>query len=315
MSHVFDQYDQARALLLAVSKAFDFPADYLPENVRYVGPLLDEPGWSKPWTSPWPKHSDLPRVLVSFSTAFQDQGDVLQRVLNALGVGRNRRGRDDRTGDAGRSLHAPKNVILLDSAPHDEAMKEATLVVTHGGHGTLSRALRHRLPLLVMPMGRDQNDNASRVEMLGAGLSLPPACAETEIVLALKRLLSEPHFRIAAHQVGRRSRPTWRTCPLVHEMEAIVIVGQRTFGARTQTLRPDLIRQSRSPRGLKREGKSKNELSFAACDSYAAAWRAERCFGFWIKIVRSISPLARKSKEQRHRCLAQGPRYGAAAPS
>jgi UDP:flavonoid glycosyltransferase YjiC (YdhE family) len=31
-------------------------------------------------------------------------------------------------------------------------MKEVSLVVTHGGHGTVSRALHNGLPILVMPM-------------------------------------------------------------------------------------------------------------------------------------------------------------------
>jgi UDP:flavonoid glycosyltransferase YjiC (YdhE family) len=47
--------------------------------------------------------------------------------------------------------------MLLPSAPHDAVMKEVSIVVTHGGHGTASRALWHGLPLLVIPMGRDQN--------------------------------------------------------------------------------------------------------------------------------------------------------------
>lgn len=71
-------------------------------------------------------------------------------------------------------LKAPKGVTLLPSAPHDAVMKEVSLVITHGGHGTVSRALRNSLPMLLMPMGRDQNDIALRVEARGAGLTLPP---------------------------------------------------------------------------------------------------------------------------------------------
>jgi len=33
----------------------------------------------------------------------------------------------------------------------------ADLVITHAGHGTLMRALSHGLPLVCLPMGRDQN--------------------------------------------------------------------------------------------------------------------------------------------------------------
>ena len=59
-------------------------------------------------------------------------------------------------------------------------MARAALVVTHCGHGTVMRALSHGRPMLCLPMGRDQNDNAARVVARGAGLRLgadaaPPA--------------------------------------------------------------------------------------------------------------------------------------------
>jgi hypothetical protein len=57
---VVDQYDRADRVLLAINSAFDFPADYLPGNVRYVRPLLDQPGWSRPWLAPWPPKSVRP---------------------------------------------------------------------------------------------------------------------------------------------------------------------------------------------------------------------------------------------------------------
>src|SRR5437868_2517904 len=47
LDHVMELFDRADRLLLAISQAFDFQADSLPDNVRYVGPLLDEPSWSK----------------------------------------------------------------------------------------------------------------------------------------------------------------------------------------------------------------------------------------------------------------------------
>ena len=51
-------------------------------------------------------------------------------------------------------------------------MADASLVVTHGGHGTVMNALRHGVPLLCMPMGRDQHFNAAQVERLEAGRSI-----------------------------------------------------------------------------------------------------------------------------------------------
>jgi MGT family glycosyltransferase len=222
LENVLDLFDRPARHLVAISAAFDFPADDLPGNVRYIGPLLDTSDWSKPWMSPWSDGSDRPRALVSFSTTDQNQTDALQRAVNAIakvgmyGVAT--------VGPAleGATFRAPNDITVLPSAPHDAVMKEASLVVTHGGHGTVSRALWHGLPLLVMPMGRDQNDIALRVTARGAGLALPPDASETEIAAALRRLISEPNFTVAARRLGGAIGADIRSERLVDEMEEIV---------------------------------------------------------------------------------------------
>jgi MGT family glycosyltransferase len=224
VDHVLELFDRAERLLIAMSAAFDFAADYLPKNVRYIGPLLDGSNWSKPWMASWPSGSDCPRVLVSFSTTNQDHADALQRAVNALAQA----GMDGvaTVGPAldSTTLDAPHNVTLLPSAPHQALMKEVSLVVTHGGHGTVSRALWHGLPLLVMPMGRDQNDIALRVEAHGAGLVLPPEASEADIAAALGRLAKEPQFGIAARRLGEAITLEIKSERLVSEMEEIVEV-------------------------------------------------------------------------------------------
>jgi MGT family glycosyltransferase len=220
--HVLELFDQPARLLIAMSAAFDFPADLLPRNVRYIGPLLDASDWSRPWVFSWPHGPDRPRALVSFSTTNQDQADVLQRTANAIG-----RIRMDAVATLGpalgdHSLHAPANLTWLASAPHDAVMKEVSLVVTHGGHGTVSRALLHGLPLLVMPMGRDQGDIAARVETCGAGLILAPTATETEIGAAISRLIEEPQFRAAARRLGDIITAEVSKTRLVNELEHVV---------------------------------------------------------------------------------------------
>jgi UDP:flavonoid glycosyltransferase YjiC (YdhE family) len=86
-------------------------------------------------------------------------------------------------------------------------MREAALVVTHGGHGTVMRALVSRTPMLVIPHGRDQNDNAVRVTHRGAGLSLMPDASVDAIRTACSRLFARaavPHRSGAARRSGRR---------------------------------------------------------------------------------------------------------------
>jgi UDP:flavonoid glycosyltransferase YjiC (YdhE family) len=161
-------------------------------------------------------------VLVSFSTTHQDRTDALQRAVNAVA-----QAGMDGVATVGPALDvatlgAPQNVTLLPSAPHDAVMKQVSLVVTHGGHGTVSRALWHGLPLLVMPMGRDQKDIALRVDAHGAGLILPPGASDTEIAAALRRLANEPPFGIAARRLAEAITREIKSERLVTEMEEIV---------------------------------------------------------------------------------------------
>ena len=57
--------------------------------------------------------------------------------------------------------------------PHGLIFPRASIVVHHGGIGTTAEALRAGVPQLVAPFFADQPDNASRVERLGVGRSLP----------------------------------------------------------------------------------------------------------------------------------------------
>ena len=173
LADVEDQLAAAGRILLGTSRAFDFAPDRLPERVRYVGPQLDEPAWAGGWASPFPANDPRPLLLVAFSTTFQDQGGLVQRVIAALD------GLPVRAlvtlGPAldPAGLQGAPNVVVAPGAPHDPVMREAAVVVCHGGHGTVMRALTHRLPLLCLPMGRDQDDNAARVTARGAGLYPP----------------------------------------------------------------------------------------------------------------------------------------------
>jgi MGT family glycosyltransferase len=222
LAQTLDLFDRSDRVLLAINQAFDFTADALPENLRYVGSLLDEPSWSQPWNSPWTTQSERPRALIACSTGAQGQTELFQRVINAMaGV------EIDAVATAGPNvnvadLRAPNNVRLMHSAPHNVVMKEVSVVVTQGGHGTVSRALLNGLPQLVLPNGRDQDDNAARVEAKGAGLRLAPTASEEEIAAAVNRLIREPHFTAAARRLGAAMKADVNASSLVHEMESIV---------------------------------------------------------------------------------------------
>ena len=235
LSDVVEIFDHADRVLLAISQTFDFPTDDLPANTVYVGPLLDVPTGSAPWRAPWTERAVCPRALVSCSTAAQGQTGLVQKVIDALGMmdieavvttGPNLDAAD---------LRAPGNVHVLPSASHDAVMKDVSLVVTHGGHGTVARALVNGLPLLVLPLARDQAGNAARVVAKGAGLMLPPAASEIEIASAVNKLVKNPTFKIASRRTGDCIRADMDASILLDEMEMLAAAGRK--GARRAALR------------------------------------------------------------------------------
>jgi UDP:flavonoid glycosyltransferase YjiC (YdhE family) len=237
--HLFDRVDR---LLLATSRAFDFQADSLPANFRYVGPLLDVPNWSrslqaKSWQAPWSTQSKRPRVLVACSTGAQGQRDLFQRVLDAIGTIDIEALATTGPNLDVAELRAPKNVHVLRGAPHDLVMKDVSLVVSQGGHGTVTRSLVNALPQLILPMARDQAGNAARVEAKGAGLRLPPTASEAEIATAVNRLIMEPQFKAAARLLGDAIKADIDRSSLVDEMETIAAAGR---AAKQQPLKRQL---------------------------------------------------------------------------
>lgn len=218
---LLDQPHRARRILLSTSRAFDFAPDPLPEPFRYIGPKVTAPAWSAPWVSPWPADDPRPLVVVSFSTLFQDQADVVGRCIAALAEVACRAVVTLGPALAPDAFDPPPHVLVVASADHDQLVPEAAAMITHGGHGTVLRPLRHGVPILCLPMGRDQPDNAARVEARGAGLTLPEDAAPAEIAAALRRLLDEPGFRAGAGRLAERMAEGAGEVDAVDELEAV----------------------------------------------------------------------------------------------
>jgi len=229
LKHLADQPKRACATLLATARAFDFAPQALPDGIRYVGPQLDQPAWAEPVEGAR-ADDQRPLVVVAFSTTFQDHAGVVQRVVDALAA-LPVRGVVTLGGSLGaEEVRACANVEIVHSARHDELMRQSALVVTHGGHGTVARALSHRRPMLVMPHGRDQADNGVRVAARGAGLMLPPTASTGEIRDAITRLLSEPQFAEAADRLGRDVAAEAEGSEVVQLLESLVAGALATTG-------------------------------------------------------------------------------------
>jgi MGT family glycosyltransferase len=194
-------------------------------NVRYVGAVLDDPAWAtaSPWTPP---PGDDPLVLVAMSSTFQDHAGSLQRVADALGQLPVRGLLTTGPAMEPGALRPPANVTVVAAAPHSEVLRHAAAVVTHGGHGTVIRSLAAGVPMVVLPHGRDQADNATRLTMRGAALSLKRTASPDAVAAAVRRVLSEPSFRQGAERLGGSVRRDAASGSLLGELEDLPAVAE-----------------------------------------------------------------------------------------
>ena len=170
-------------------------------------------------------------LIASDVRGLLDQLTLLRRIVDALGALPVRG--VVTTGHAidPEELPSHPQVQVLRSAPHRAVLEHASAVVTHGGHGTVIKALAADTPLLILPMGRDQLDNATRVTERGAGLRLQPNAGAGAIAAAVRRLLDEPGFRQAAARLGARLRAEAQDDKAVAELEGVARKDRHTVPA------------------------------------------------------------------------------------
>jgi MGT family glycosyltransferase len=181
-------------VLVAAPRPLDAPGA-VPANVMYAGPLLEGPGPDAAWAPP---PGSGPLVVVSLGTA-GDPGvevPVLRRVLAALAdlpvrVFVTVAGYVDRAAIGA----VPPNATVSDYVRHAAVLPHADLLVTHAGLGSVVGALAHGVPMVALPLDREQPDNARALVRMGAGVALAPDTPADEIRAA------------AAEQLRRSTSP------------------------------------------------------------------------------------------------------------
>ncbi len=208
--------------LMQTLERFDFPLEPRPSNVRYTGPILDDPDWIGTWSNPWSADDPRPLIVISLSSTFQDQHKTVQTAIDAL-KDQELRGLVTLGPAVDKDqFSVPENVMVVASAPHSLVFPLADLVITHAGHGTLMKALSHGIPLVCLPMGRDQNDNAVKIEYHGCGIRLSPKARPLKIREAVLRILEEPQFRKCALQFKEEIHSCQQDHQIYQELDALI---------------------------------------------------------------------------------------------
>lgn len=187
--------------LLAAAPALEGRALEYGPTTRCVGPCVDGRVEDDASTFPFDRlRPEASKVYVSLGTVFNGRPDRFRALIEGLrapGV--------QLVVSAGGSFSAlagmaGPDVMVFHRVPQLAVLRGVDYVVSHGGNNTVNEALSAGRPLLVLPIGGEQEANAERVVRVGAGMALD------------RRRLSPSHVRAAFNALctdaryGRRAR-------------------------------------------------------------------------------------------------------------
>lgn len=146
---------------------------------------------------------DRPRVYATLGTAFNDLATfrLLLDALSEVGcdavmtIGRNHSPDDLEP--------IPANATVSQYIPQAEILVDCDAVVAHAGSGSVLAALAHGCPLVLLPRGADQFDNAQVCAEAGVAKTILPADLSTAAVRdAVEQVLSDNTYAETARAVA-----------------------------------------------------------------------------------------------------------------
>lgn len=181
--------------LVATLPALEPPRPDWPGNATVVGPLEWDPVEVE-LASP---AGTAPLVVVSASTAPSGATGLLEAALTGLA-------------GAGVRLACTRLAAVGGDVPgwatvgpgrQEALLAGADVVVSGAGHGIVAKALVRGIPLVLVPGGGDQRENAMRVARLGAGVVVPPGdLGPVRLAEAVRRVLTDGRYAEAARRAA-----------------------------------------------------------------------------------------------------------------
>jgi MGT family glycosyltransferase len=158
--------------LITSHEAIEAPRDNLGDNTFFIGTCFanrkNQAGSDFPFAKLQP---DKYKIYVSLGTVFNNKPQVFAKIIAALS-----KPEFQIIVSAGGAFAAlaqktwPDNVMIFPSVPQVDLLPHVDMVIGHGGNNSTNETLAAGKPLLILPVGGEQHDNARRIEYLEAGL-------------------------------------------------------------------------------------------------------------------------------------------------
>jgi UDP:flavonoid glycosyltransferase YjiC (YdhE family) len=206
-----------RLALVATFPQLEYPRRW-PAAVKVTGPMHFE----LPYPDVELPEGEGPLVLVAPSTSQDPECRLLRAAFEGLAEEPVRVVGTTNRHEPREPIEVPRNATLVEWISYTQAMRETDLVICHGGHGTIARALSAGVPVLSCPAIGDMTENAARVQWASAGLMVPwRVTGASSIRWASRQILGEPKFSSRAAELAAWSRSnngTQRGAELVEEL-------------------------------------------------------------------------------------------------
>jgi MGT family glycosyltransferase len=191
-------YPYSKWLNLIVShEIMEVPRD-VTQNTLFVGPCFGGRKNLESSSFPFEKlNKDSYKIYVSLGTVFNKKPKVFLKIINAL----NKPGVQLIISAGGsyqylQEQKIPDNTLIFKQVPQVDLLPMVDLVIGHGGNNSTNETLSSGKPLIVLPVGGEQRDNASRVVYLGAGLKLDiDNFSEEDLWQKVDEIRKNPNFK------------------------------------------------------------------------------------------------------------------------
>ena len=188
--------------LVATFPQLEYPRPW-PAGVVVTGPMefeLPHPDVGLP-------PGDAPLVLVAPSTSQDPDNRLVRNALAALAEEPLRVVATTNRVRPRCPIEVPANAVLVDWLSYSQVIPQASLVICHGGHGTVARALGAGVPVLTCPAIGDMGETAARVSWAKVGLSVPwRLCRPGPLRWATRELLGGEALAGRAGEIARWAR-------------------------------------------------------------------------------------------------------------
>lgn len=141
------------------------------------------------------------RVYATIGTVFDvESGDLFRRLVDALSM-------LDAPSVLTTGNHvapselppAPPHVRIEPFVPQRDVLGDCAVVICHGGTGTVIAAPSLGIPVVLLPMGADQPDNADRCAELGVGIVLDAVRSDSAAIAeATRTVMTDGRFTRSA---------------------------------------------------------------------------------------------------------------------